>query len=173
MSNQLTSKTRTPYLSMHLQTTVQGSNNPSLFTAALVSFPILPKSDPVIHAFYWSPAFASINEARDPTTSTFSREYLTRYHSHLQKPQPTNLFGCFWPVSFSLHTVTLRSITHLDYHRNLPPGFLKRIFLWASLVSEMEMWLLFLHCIELSGIHRCSCSVHMLKIRCTCNIRSD
>lgn len=48
---------------MHLQTTVQGSNNPSLFTAALVSFPILPKSDPVIHAFYWSPAFASINEA--------------------------------------------------------------------------------------------------------------
>lgn len=94
------------------------------------------------------PCFASIIEAHDPTTFTFSREYLTRYHSHLQKPQPTICLGVFDQCLFHYTQLLIRSMTPLDYHLNLPPGFLKRIFLWASLVSEVEMWLLF--CIVLS-----------------------
>lgn len=56
-----------------------------------------------------------------------------------------NLFGCFWPVSFSLHTVTdkihdtfrLPSLTfRLDFWRGF---FCEQV----SLVSEVEMWLLF------------------------------
>jgi hypothetical protein len=173
MSNQLTSKTRIPYLSMHLQTTVQGSNNPLSLHSCSSLFFHTSKVWPCYSCVLLKPCFASINEARDPTTFTFSREYLTRYHSHLQKPQPTICLGVFDQCLFHYTQLPIRSMTHLDYRLNLPPGFLKRIFLWAS---KFSFWsgdvAAVLHCIELSGIYRCSCSVHMLKIRCLCNIRS-